>query len=30
MTPGTPAEHVAEIRGQIAALDAERAATWMA
>jgi hypothetical protein len=28
MTPGIPAERVAAIRAEIAALDAERAATW--
>jgi hypothetical protein len=28
MMPGTPAERVAEIRAEITALDAERAATW--
>jgi hypothetical protein len=28
MTPGTPAERVAELRAEITTLDAERAATW--
>lgn len=28
LTPGTPAERVREIQAEIAALDAERAATW--
>jgi hypothetical protein len=28
MTPGIRARHVAEIRAEISALDAERAATW--
>jgi hypothetical protein len=28
LQPGTTAGHVAEIRAEISALDAERAATW--
>ena len=30
LTPGTPAERIAEIRIELARLDAERAATWRA
>lgn len=30
VTPGTPASRVAEIRAEIASLDAERAASWRA
>ena len=30
LQPGTPAERVAEIRAEISALDAERAASWTA
>jgi hypothetical protein len=30
MTAGLPAERVAELRAEVAALDAERAATWSA
>ena len=28
LQPGTPAERVAEIRAEVSALEAERAATW--